>query len=541
MRPVATRVLLVGVTCVSTLLIGWCSAAPHVPPAVVFERLTPLADGEWDYVKARHLLARAGFGGTPDEVAKLLAMGLREAVDFLVDFQNQPDVDLPFHVETPDHVKAAEFLKAGPEQKKKLTQKRRQEDMSQLRELCEWWLKRMLQTDRPLEEKLVVFWRGHFATEHRTVKNSSAMYTQNQLFRELAAGNFGKLLHEIVHDAAMLRYLDNDRNVKGKPNENLAREIMELFSLGEGNYTEQDIKKAARALTGYGSERLTGRFRFNQSAHDSRDKTVFGKTGNWDGDQLVDLILQQPAAARFIARKLFIFFIHDSPEDATVDELARVFRESNYELAQLLKTMFMSQEFYSERAMGTQIKSPAQLVVGTLRTLGLRQLDVPGLALATRAMGQDLFDPPNVKGWDGGPAWINTNTLFMRDNFAAMLISRGANLPAALPPPPAGAAKGKQGGEGLGRPLLQGLNIAGKLDIMSPLEDQKPRSAAAVVDYLANTLLAVPLSDAKRRELVEFLGPLPPSHDWVGRRDEVRLKIGGLLVLMMSMPEYQLT
>jgi uncharacterized protein (DUF1800 family) len=541
MRPLAARIVTSGVACLSTLLIQlvFLDAAIASPPAAP-GGLRPLAVDTWDVAKARHLLARAGFGGTPEEVAKLEAMGLRGAVDFLVDYQKQPQLDLPFDPAQPDREQVATLRNGTPEQKRTLAQQQRQQDMSQLRDLRQWWIKRMLQTQRPLEEKLALFWHGHFATEHRTVRNSSAMYLQNQLFREHASGNFAALLHAIVHDAAMLRYLDNNRNVKGKPNENLAREIMELFALGEGNYTEQDIKEGARALTGYGFERLSGEFRFNRFAHDTGEKTIFGQTGDWDGDQFVDLILKHPAAAPFIARKLFVFFVHDSPDDATIDHLAGVFRENNYELAPLLKTMLLSQEFYGERAVGTQIKSPVQLVVGTLRTLGLHDMDAPVFALAIRTMGQDLFDPPNVKGWDGGAAWINTNTLFARDNFSAMLIARGANLsmPAVSP---TGAKRNRAAGRGQDGALLRGLNLAGKLDIVAPLEAQQLQSSAAVVDYLSKTFLAVPLNDAKRNELVQFLGPLPPSRQWASQRDEIRTKIGGLLVLLMSMPEYQLT
>ncbi|MDP6350592.1 MAG: DUF1800 family protein, partial [Chloroflexota bacterium] len=166
---------------------------------------------------------------------------------------------------------------------------------------------------------------------------SYAMYTQNELFRKHAAGNFGQMLKGIVHDPAMLRYLDNDKNVKQHPNENLAREIMELFSLGEGNYTEQDIKGAARALTGYGFDRRSFEFVFRANAHDEDEKTIFGRTGNWDGDDLVDLILEQPATARFIARKLFVFFVHEDPSQQTVEQLAAVLRENDYELAPMLK------------------------------------------------------------------------------------------------------------------------------------------------------------------------------------------------------------
>jgi uncharacterized protein (DUF1800 family) len=509
--------------------------------------LKPLPAAQWDYAKARHLLFRAGFGGSPAEVEKLCALGLDKAVDQLVDYQKTADVETPLKVEPPPEPNREELRKLSPEQKQKVVQQARRRDQDQMREIKDWWVRRMFQSPHPLEEKLVLFWHGHFATEFRTVRNSYAMYLQQKLFRDHAAGNFGKLLHGIVHDPAMLRYLDNNRNVKGRPNENLAREIMELFSLGEGNYSEKDIKEAARALTGY-TFRRDGTFQFVSVAHDSGEKTIFGKNGDFDGDELVDLLLEQPACPKFIAKKLFVYFVHENPDEKTVQALANVLK-NNYELRPLLKTMFKSQEFYSDVAMGKQVKSPAQLVVGSVRSLGLKNADPTAAGFAMRMMGQDLFEPPNVKGWEEGRAWINSNTLFARDNFAAVLVARSGGTPDILSVDPEQIrrrfakgefkAKGKVAKDFAGRapfrPLAQGL------DLSKLLEEQKFENPGEVVDYLTKAFFVVPVSEARRKELVEFAGQLPPSSKWAEKRQEVNARLAALLVLMLSMPEYQLT
>ncbi|HJN13441.1 MAG TPA: DUF1800 domain-containing protein [Pirellulaceae bacterium] len=501
--------------------------------------LKPVSEDAWDYAKARHLLARAGFGGTPEEVEKLHAMGLRKAVDFLVDYQEQPAADIPLAIESPQPVKQVKLdrkalAKLSPKERQKLiqeqrkqTQQRRKNEQQQFAELRQWWMKRLVESPRPLEEKLVLFWHGHFATGYRTVKDTYAMYLQNELFRKHAAGSFGQLLRGIAHDPAMLRYLDNDKNVKARPNENLAREILELFSMGEGNYSEEDIKEAARALTGYTFDRRSVEFMFRRQVHDDGEKTIFGKTGNWDGDKLVDLILEEPATARFIARKLFVFFVHEDVDEQTIEQLAGVLRENDYELAPLLKTMFLSEEFNGPKAMGTQIKSPVQLVVGVLRSLGVKQANYTALAAATQSMGQELLQPPNVKGWDGGSAWINTNTVFARHNFAAPLVIQNQK-------------RGKKPVRSRGG----GGQLTQRIDIVGLLEKSQSGTPADVVDYLAKALLVTQLSEEKREELVNFLNdaePLPPSTQWKSQRAQVNAKLRALLVLMMSMPEYQLT
>jgi uncharacterized protein (DUF1800 family) len=261
------------------------------------------------------------------------------------------------------------------------------------------------------------------------------MLSQNQTFRRNATGNFGTLLEAIIRDPAMLAYLNNNASRKQKPNENLAREIMELFALGIGSYSEQDIKEGARALTGYSFD--DDEFVFREKDHDQNPKTILGTTGRLKGEDFVKVILAQPACAQFIARKLYHFFVADLPpleatdNDRALDEgtrgvirdLASTLRSSRYELRPLLKRMFMSEHFYDARVRGQHIKSPVELVVGAVRSLGTPTRDLSLLIDAMDLMGQDLFYPPSVKGWDGGRAWINTSTLFVRQNILAYLLT----------------------------------------------------------------------------------------------------------------------
>ncbi len=480
------------------------------PPAA----LTPLLAGAWDSAKARHLLARAGFGGTPQEVEKLRALGADRAVASLVEYARQPALDLPPPA-PPGPPEAVNLSKLSFEERQKVQQARRREQQQHIARVRQWWAERMLKSPRPLEEKLTLFWHGHFASEYRTVQNGRAMLAQNELFRTHAAGNFGKLLHAVVHDPAMLRYLDNNRNARGRPNENLAREIMELFTMGvDQGYTEADIKEGARALTGHTFDPRTWEYRYNARAHDGGAKTIFGQTGKFDGDQFVDLILEQPATARFIAKKLFVFFVHDDPAPAVIDRLAVVLRANDYELAPMLTELFRSEEFYSTRSLGTQIKSPVQLAVGTARALGVRDIEPQFVVTAAQSLGQELFGPPNVKGWDGGRAWVNSNTVVARANFPALFLNRVA---------PAKA------------------RTAVKFDAIAYLGGAKADTPDAVVDYFARALFAVPLRAETRKGLAAFLGPLPPRPAWAGRKAELNARLNALLVLMMGLPEYQLT
>lgn len=475
--------------------------------------LKPLSPDAWDYAKARHLLVRAGFGGTPQETEKLCAMGLYKAVDYLVDFHRQPAADAALDAAPIQLADTLEGKLRNGFVREQAAAVRRSIVGDQFGRVRQWWLKRMVESPRPLQEKLTLFWHGHFATQQSVVENSYTLYHQNQLFREHAAGNFAGLLYGIVHDPVMIRYLDNHLNVKGHANENLAREIMELFAMGEDQgYTEADIREAARALTGYTYDNNTGQFRVIYDKHDEGEKTIFGQKGNWTGDDLVTLILQQPSTARLVAGKLFEYFAYQNPSPETVDGLASVLRASNYELAPMLKNLFLSEEFYSQRATGTQIKSPVQLVVAMLRDLGANKLTSYGeLDGMIREMGQELFEPPDVKGWRYGRAWISANRVLTRYNSAARLVQ-------------AAPQAGRSG-----------------VDLVGLLESKACQSAADVVDCLAKACLVKPLNEQQRQKLIEFVGQLPPPADWGGQRDEINNRLRALLVLMLSTPEYQMT
>jgi uncharacterized protein (DUF1800 family) len=441
-------------------------------------------------------------------------MGLYNAVDHLVDFHRQPSAGASLDVAPPSLADPLESQLRNAFIQSQAAAPRQSVDGGQLGRLRQWWLKRMVESPRPLQEKLTLFWHGHFATQQSVVQNSYTLYHQNQLFREHGAGNFGGLLYGIVHDPVMIRYLDNNLNVKGHANENLAREIMELFAMGvDQGYTEADIREAARALTGYTYDNNTGQFRFQHDKHDTSDKTVFGKTGPWTGDDLVNLLLDQPATARFISLKLFEFFAHKEPGSETVDSLASVLRTNQYELGPMLKNLFLSEVFYSEAAMGTQIKSPTQLVVGMLRDVGIKQVanygEIDGMI---QNMGQQLFEPPDVKGWREGRSWISANRLFLRYNATANLMQSVAQ------------PGGRRGA-----------------DLVDVLASAECKTAADVVNCLAKTCFAKPLNEQQRQKVADFLGELPPQPEWANQRDNINGRLRAVLVLMLSTPEYQLT
>ena len=405
------------------------------------DALKPLPEKAFDYVAAVHLLNRAGFGGTPSQARALADMGLNKAVDQLVKYESQPvepvKADLfdnsimsPLTDEQRETARNAR-LRNDEEVLAALQRERNRkqsEDRKQIAELQKWWIKRMIETPRPLEEKMTLFFHGHFATGYRTIEDSFHMYQQNQLFRKFATGNFAQLAHRIIRDPAMIKYLDNDENQKSKPNENMARELMELFTLGEGRgYTEDDIKAGALALTGYTFKDDT--FYFNDNNHDTSTKNIMGKSGQFDGDGFLDVILARNECAEFIAGKLFRFFVNDFSGDMSKEQkafilaMANKLRASKYELKPLLDAVFSSAYFYSAQNRGAIIKSPIQLTVQAVRSLRTPVRELSALASATDLMGQNVFFPPNVKGWDGGRSWINTSTLFIRQNVLVYLLT----------------------------------------------------------------------------------------------------------------------
>jgi uncharacterized protein (DUF1800 family) len=491
--------------------------------------LQPLAKKDFDYGAAQHLLNRAGFGGTPAQVQALVEMGLDDAVDYLVDFEGakadagdaaefRSDI---VRSETPAERETLRRARAEGDEETILRlqrerQARERSDREQLGLVQRWWLARMISTGRPLEEKLTLFWHGHFATGYRTIENSWHMLRQNAFLRTNAAGNFADLVRGIIRDPAMLKYLDNDENRRRSPNENLARELMELFTLGEGNgYGERDIKEGARALTGFTFR--DNDFVFNRDEHDPTPKTILGRTGAFGGDEFVSILLEQPVASRFIASKLYKHFVNDAPtppKDAgdAVDRLAREFRSKRYEIRPVLRMLFRSRHFYAAENRLSVVKSPVQLMVQAIRSLGTPVREMGALVQAGDLMGQQLFQPPSVKGWDGGRSWINTATMFVRQNIVVYLVT--GRRPAAFDWSPSELSYDTS-------PLLAHIRSgAGSVD---------PHEA---VRALATFALGGPPAPERLAELDDFLGGLG------GTVTEDRVK--AMLCLIGAMPEYQL-
>ncbi len=399
-------------------------------------RLPPLPDEDWSIDHAAHLLRRAGFGGTPEQIQHLHRLGLDAAVDLLVNLEETPPNVAPYPAESLDD-QPPRGMFAGMDREDRQVLIGIQKTLvgqRQIQSIQDWWLRRMVMTSRPLEEKMTLFLHGLLTSGYREVKSARQMLDQNELLRTHALGNYKELIHAISRDAAMLRYLDNNRNVKSQPNENYARELMELFTLGEGHYTEQDIREAARAFTGWTAlpnlRKANSRrdpkdppgFFVRPFQHDDGEKTFMGRTGNFDGDDIIDIIFQQPAASRHLARELFVFFVHPEPSDATLESLAYEIRRHDFDLRASMRALLRSRVFYEESHRFALIKSPTELMVGTLRMLEVPPGDLRAGNQAIKEMGQELFQPPNVKGWDGGRSWITTSTLYHRYNAMAAIL-----------------------------------------------------------------------------------------------------------------------
>jgi uncharacterized protein (DUF1800 family) len=504
--------------------------APASRPAAAqaSDPLAPISKEEWTDVKAAHLLRRACFGGTLDEVESLRKLGPEAAVERILSPAADPGP--AFEPVLTGRPRLAAFRALDDAARRMQGMEYRRQDHEQIESLRAWWIERMIRGGRPLEEKMTLFWHGHFTSGQRDVKDSYHMYLQNETLRKNALGNFGTLLHAIAKDPAMLEYLDNQRNRKAAPNENFAREVMELFTLGIGNYTEKDIKEAARAFTGWGFE--GNDFVFRRGQHDFGRKTILGRSGNFDGDEVLDILLEEPATARTIAAKLLRFFAFEDPSDAEVESLANTLRDSGYEVRPALRRLFLSRVFYSERAMGSQIKSPVELFVGLFRSLPFEV--VPGrlIARACAQLGQELFEPPNVKGWPGGRDWISTTTLADRQAFVARVFG-GEPEGRALGPQPPGARPVAPPGRPRGSRLLDLAGLARARGLDTPEK---------IVSFYERLLLVRPLSGEERRPILDALerdarGKLTPF-----RLDDpdARRRIEAGIRLLVAMPTFQL-
>ena len=380
------------------------------------------------YDDARHLLNRTGFGASDIEVRHFVGKTRAEAaLELLANTRTVAMTSPPAWTDEANALRYPRGGKATDAERKAFQQEQIREGL----ELRAWWVGEMLVTPTPLTERMTLFWHNHFVSSQQKVKLSELMYRQNMTLRANALGNFGDLLHAMARDPAMVIYLDSAQNRKGTPNENFARELMELFTLGEGQYSERDIKESARAFTGWSLDRDSGEFMFRRGIHDYGMKTVLGRTGNLDGDQVLDLLLAQPATAEFITAKLWREFISPDPDPAEVRRIAKRFRDTRYDIKAAVYGLITSDAFYSPENRGVLVKSPVDLVVGTLKQFELHPAETLPFAVAAAGMGQNLFSPPNVKGWPGQETWINTTTLLARKQFLERLFR--ADDPAATP------------------------------------------------------------------------------------------------------------
>ena len=403
--------------------------------------MRPLNGADWNAARAAHLLERAGFGGTPAEVAALAAMTPQQAVASLVRYQQTANPLSPFDPSGVHDAGLEPFATSRPAAtdlaretgealgvKVKPDGNRRMQQVAdrflywlrasrlETNRLGYWWANRMLSTRRPLEEKMTLFWHGHFATSEEKVRDYRKMHQQNELLRAQATGNFRTLMIAVAQDPAMLAYLDAAVNVKGAPNENFAREIMELFTMGVGHYSEQDIREAARAFTGWNYTGLN--FVINPAEHDNADKTLLGQTGNFDGVDVIDILLAQPVTSEFVAAKLYRYFVREELTPAMQKQLGALLRQSRYEIAPFLEAVFLSRDFYSDASVATRIKPPVELLISTYRKLGMTAVPgIPDFNDLSESLGQKLLYPPNVAGWANGKSWITPGLLLSRGNF----------------------------------------------------------------------------------------------------------------------------
>jgi uncharacterized protein (DUF1800 family) len=577
-------------------------------PAAWQDDLTPVGPADWNYDFAAHLLERAGFGGTPEEIQALARMTPTQAIARLVRFEgtdvramapfehsgiHDPGLE-PFPPSRPAVTDMAKEkgealgIKVKPEGNRRL-QPIVDEFFYWLRasvletnRVSYWWANRMLTSPRPLQEKMALFWHGHFASNEAKVRDYRKLLGQLELFQKQGTGNFRDLTVAVAQDPAMLSFLDAGVNVKGASNENFAREIMELFTLGVGNYTEKDIREAARAFTGWNY--VDVKFVVNKDQHDDGEKTFLGKTGRFDGVDVIDIIMQQPAAADFIAGKIYRFFVRQELSPDLQKQLGAVLRQSHYEITPLLEKMFLSRDFYSAASVGTHIKSPVELAVTTYRKLGLKSVPgVPDFNSVTAALGQQLFSPPTVAGWAGGQSWITPGLLLERGNFVrdvlfpdigfippdrytggevrrvADRIRQGMDISTATMDDNKSGARAESNlnadrdeefntrygsfrGSQLAMERVKPIpRETAQVSLSQMVLKENPKDTTQVIDYMIHRFMRVPPSDSARKKLVAFLNKELGTSDISVARTFLEDPLRLVLHLIMSQPEYQLS
>ncbi|CAE6710865.1 hypothetical protein R69927_03622 [Paraburkholderia domus] len=418
------------VTATALAAATWCAPAPaeqqgvshasphnrHRAPSAA-SAASPAEQDILDADDARFFLTRVGFAPDSGEVAQYVGLTREQAVDkVLATARTESVTPLPEWVLEP--IPTREIRKTWTDDQRRDEQRLRGQRYELLRA---WWVREMLSTPSPLTERMTLFWHNHFTSGQDKVQYPQQMAQQNMLLRRDALGNFGELLHDVAKDPAMLQYLDGASNRKGKPNENFAREVMELFTLGEGHYTQRDVSEAARAYTGWSLDPDTQAYVWRANQHDDGDKTVLGQTGPFDGDQVLDILLARPETATFVTTKLWREFVSDTPDPARIAPIAAQFRASHYDIKVALRGLLMSDAFWNDDDRGVLVKSPAEFVVGTLRAFDIGYDNTGPFAAQIRTLGENLFYPPNVKGWPGGTIWINSSTLLARKQFVEQL------------------------------------------------------------------------------------------------------------------------
>ena len=446
----------------------------------------PQGDDRWDRRKAAHLYRRAGFGPTIAEIDEGVDLGMEPLVSRLIGYPDGPSrLDDMLDLVRTELVDFDENL--GTPQS--------------------FWLYRMIATDRPFAERLTLFWHGHFATANFKVQSPSLMYRQYETMRDRGRGRFDDLLLAIAQDPAMILWLDNNTNRRRAPNENFARELLELFTMGPGAYTEADIQAAARAFTGWHTE--NGQFIRRDGDHDPGDKTFLGQTGPWDGTDIIRIVAERRETARFLAGKLLRHFVMEQPPEEAIAGLAEVYLGEDHRLRAMLDVLFRSRLFYRPAAYRALVRDPVHLVVGTVRLLDAnsnREMALPAMA----QMGQELFNPPNVKGWEGGEAWINSVTLLARSNFVNDLLMRS---PVRVP----------------GRDHL----------LLQALKEKGLREPEAVVGFLADAVIQADLEPGQRTILLDYYANELRKLDDGGESWDFKLR--RLAYMIMTLPAYQLS
>lgn len=573
--------------------------------------LAPITAADWNYETAAHLLERAGFGGTPGQIEALAALSPTAAVNSLVNFDLANNSNLqafehsgihdaglePFPPSRPATTELAKATGQALGVRVKPDGNRRLQpvvnkffywlraSVLETNRVAYWWADRMVASNNPLQEKMALFWHGHYAVNESKVRDYRKLLNELELFHEMGTGSFRDLMVAVAQDPAMLSFLDAGVNLKGAPNENFAREIMELFTMGVGNYSESDIREAARAFTGWNYVDLD--FVINEEQHDNDIKDFLGHSGNFDGVEIIDLIMEQPVTAEYIATKIYRFFVREELSKALAKELGDTLRDADYHVATLLETIFLSKDFYSAPSVGSQIKSPVQLAVSTYRKLGLESAPgVPDFNRATGALSQSLFRPPTVAGWAGGRSWMTPGLLLERGNFArdvlfpdinfvppdrvngsaeirsvADRIRRGLDITSATQPSSLGeggimaesnmlADRDEEFNTRYGS--FRGWQMAierviplsrhtARLDLSKMLNERGVENTSEAVDYLLARFMRVQPDSSTRSMLIGFLdedlGTTSITEAQSYMEDSLRL----VLHLIMSQPEYQLS